>query len=609
MKNIIIYYLIFLFVSFLGAQYSYTPLEVGTAGAYLGGRLGTHAIHSNPALLGVESEKVTEMTPVDTFDISYSIKIASSNDQDELIEIMERLIRDGLDREYIIEEGDSLFSLITIGFNDSFSAYNFSSMLPSSLSEQRIETDTTFKTIYRPNVGYAIQVLATPSKDSLNTFKKRTKKDFKELDTDVVFIDSLYKYQVGFMATEEEAIVFKNSPIIQTVASDAFVTSKTAMVSNAMVPRVSISFPFRFALNMGSNVLSAEWVNNIIGADMVSEPSKKDNILQGIPSSGILGFLGLNAGAFDMTIGNYGISLFNIESHTLLNIPKALTEVVLDGLRFNEPRDISNFDARGLVVNSTTISYGRKIDIKGIPYPTHVGVGLRLLFGTYYYVDSYEGQISTSVDSVNIYSNINMSYLNPDDVASGFGIDLGLQSNINEKFSVQLSFINLGATLKSEKTNVWRSIKNIHLSNEDISKYQDYNETQQDSAENTFSILDETKSVTGKSVPVPSRMNFSTNYIYSNNIHLKGAFQFLMQTKFLGNIDPRFSLGLEVFPGRSYPLLFGMSFGGMSGLTFGSGFGLKLKNFHLDLGFSQSGGIGNAATGFSVSTGMRLLFW
>ena len=101
MKNIIIYYLIFLFVSFLGAQYSYTPLEVGTAGAYLGGRLGTHAIHSNPALLGVESEKVTEMTPVDTFDISYSIKIASSNDQDELIEIMERLIRDGLDLSLI----------------------------------------------------------------------------------------------------------------------------------------------------------------------------------------------------------------------------------------------------------------------------------------------------------------------------------------------------------------------------------------------------------------------------------------------------------------------------------------------------------------------------
>ena len=42
--------------TFIHSQYIQVTPEIATAGAFLGGRLGTHAIHSNPALLEFKQE-------------------------------------------------------------------------------------------------------------------------------------------------------------------------------------------------------------------------------------------------------------------------------------------------------------------------------------------------------------------------------------------------------------------------------------------------------------------------------------------------------------------------------------------------------------------------
>ena len=82
-----------------------------------------------------------------------------------------------------------------------------------------------------------------------------------------------------------------------------------------------------------------------------------------------------------------------------------------------------------------------------------------------------------------------------------------------------------------------------------------------------------------------------------------------MNTDFIGQVDPRFSFGVELFPEKFYPVLLGISFGGIGGTTYGAGFCLKLKKFHINFSGNQSGGIGNSATGFSISSNMRLYFW
>ena len=606
-------YLILSFFLFCigNAQNFYSSVEVATAGAFLGGRMGTQAIHSNPALLGVKAGQITEVIPIDTFDISYSVKLASSSNEDDLIEMENRLVRDGFERDYIIEKEDSLFSLNASGFQDSFSAYNFSSNLPSIFSDYEILTDTTWKIIEKPKIQFRVQVLATSLKDTLKSFQKNTKGQLKGFDTKVLFSDSLYKYFVGLMETEQDATTLKNSPMIQSISADAFVVFDTAKVSNKTVPRFSITFPMRFALNMNNNLISADWINRYIGADMVENTNIKGDLLGSIPNSGIGGFFGLNTGIFDMTFGSYGISLFNIDVISKVNIPKPITEIIFDGIRFNEPKNISDFDSKGLIVNSTTFSYGTKVDIPRVPFPAYLGVGLRYLNGIFSYVDSYEGEIITKSDSVNIFSDISVAYIHPNQnkVASGFAFDLGVYTNINEKLSAQLSLIGLGGSLNSTETNIWRSTKDIRLSNEDIRDISDYTDSQIDSINTTFSVLDESKTIEGKSVSVPSRLNIATSYVFSNNAHFKASIQHLMKTDFIGPVDPRFSFGVELFPEKFYPILLGISIGGIGGTTFGAGFGLKLKKFHINFSGTQSGGIGNSATGFSLSTDMRLYFW
>ena len=601
----------FLLFCFGHSQHFYSSVDAASAGAFLGGRMGTHAIHTNPALLGVKPGQITEVIPIDTFDISYRVMLATADSEDDLIEMEGRLVRDGFERDYFILEEDTLFSLNAAGFQDSFSAYNFSSNLPSLFSGYKILTDTTWKIIERPKIEFRVQVLATSIKDTLKSFQKNTKAQLKGFETKVLFSDSLYRYFVGLMDTEEDANSLKNSPMIQSISSDAFVVSDTAKVSKKNVPRFSITFPIRIALNVKSNLISADWINSYIDADMVDNPSIKGDLLGSIPNSGMSGYFGLNAGALDMTFGSYGISLLNVDLFSRVNIPKPFTKLIFDGIRFNEPQNISDFDSRLLVVNSTTFSYGTKINIPQVSFPTYVGVGLRYLNGFFSYIDSYEGEIISKPDSVNIFSDLSVAYLDLEQnkIASGFAFDLGFSTSINEKLSAQFSLIGLGGTLSSTETNVWTSTKDIRLSNKDISDIADYNESQIDSISNTFSVLDETKTVEGKSVSVPSRLNIGAGYIFSNNIHFKASIQHLMKTDFIGSVDPRFSMGMELFPEKFYPILFGISFGGISGNTVGAGFGLKLKKFHMNFSGSHSGGIGNSATGFSFSTEMRLYFW
>lgn len=606
------YFIISIFFLCIGnAQNFYSSAEVATAGAFLGGRMGTQSIHSNPALLGVKAGQITEVIPIDTFDISFRVKLASSENEDDLVEMENRLARDGFEREYLIQEEDSLFSLNATGFQDSFSAYNFSSNLPSIFSDYEILTDTTWKIIEKPKIQFRVQVLATSLKDTLKSFQKNTKGQLKGFDTKVLFSDSLYKYFVGLMENEQDAISLKNSPMIQSISADAFVVSDTAKVSNKTVPRFSFTFPIRFALKLNNNLINADWINSYIGADMVENKNIKGDLLGSIPNSGIGGYFGLNTGFLDITIGSYGVSLFNIDLFSKVNIPKPITQIIFDGIRFNEPQNISDFDSKGLILNSTTFSYGTKIDIPRVPFPTYLGVGLRYLNGVFSYVDSYEGEIITKSDSVSIFSDISVAYIDPskNKVASGFAFDLGIYTSINEKLSAQLSLIGLGGSLNSTETNIWRSSKDIRLSNQDITDISDFTDSQIDSINNTFSIIDETKTIEGKSVPIPSRLNVAASYVFSNNAHFKTSMQHLMNTDFIGQVDPRFSFGVELFPEKFYPVLIGISFGGIGGTTYGAGFCLKLKKFHINFSGNQSGGIGNSATGFSLSTDMRLYFW
>ena len=592
----------------LCAQHSKTTIETATAGSFLGGKMGTHAINSNPALLGLRSGEIIERTLLDTFMVSYSIRLAVSQDREELEQIKTKLNQDGFEREYSISKQDSSFSLNTHGFKDSFSAYNFSSNLPLSVPLKTIYSDTTWDTIERPKKYYSIQIFATPNKDTLKLFKKNIKKKIKDFHSEVVFKDSLFKYYVGLFNSEEKAVMLKSDPTIQSISKDAFVVKKGAKLSSGTTPKFSLTLPLRLTLNLQNNHLNTKWFNKYIGADMVQNPSLKNDLINEIPASGINGIFKANSGILDITYLNYGLSLFNINAYYELNIPKELTQVIFDGLQFNEPQEISNLDTKGLVYNETIFSYGRKLNMKQLSFPVYVGVGFRYLNGLFSYTESYEGIITTKEDSVNIFSDMSVIFTDQKQLSSGFGLDIGIYGQFNEKLSAQLSLIGISSYLKGKEGNNWRYINNINLANNDITEIAEYSESQTDSLMETFTILDTIDQIKDVHVTLPTRLNIATNYSYSDNIHIKGSIQYLTETKLMGKIDPQFSVGAEIFPKKNLSLLSGFSLGGIDSFNFGCGIAIKIKSFNFYIAGSQSGGLLNSASGSSISTECRIAF-
>ena len=314
--------LFFLLFTFTYSQYVQVAPEIATAGAFLGGKFGTHSIHSNPALLGIQTGEYTQRSLVDTFKVSYGVKLAQSIDKKELQEIKTKLNQDGFERDYKIYKEDSLFILLTKGFKDSFSAFNYSSNLPASVPLKTIYSDTTWEIIEKPKVIYSIQVLATPNQDTLKSFKKKFKEKLKEFPTRVVFKDSLYKYYVGSFDSEEKAVMLKGSPTIQSIDEKSFIVSSYHKNPEGISPKFSFTFPIRFTFNLENNFLNTNELNKYISADMVQDPSIKNDLINSLPTSGLNSVLWLNSGLFDMTYKNFGLSLVNLNAFSKVNIPK-----------------------------------------------------------------------------------------------------------------------------------------------------------------------------------------------------------------------------------------------------------------------------------------------
>ena len=582
-------------------QFFNSPNDLGTTGASFSGNLGTHSIQTNPAFLGVKSDNGSAVVPVDTFSISYRVRLIGLENKSEIKDIEAKLKRDGLEREYEISKENKIFVLDAPGFKDSFSAHNFSRNLPSTMSNYQIITDTTREVIYKKKYVFRIQLFATDLKDSLKSFIKRSKPLIKGLKRNVTLRDSMYRFAVGNFDYEQEALIIKDSLITGGLSPDAFIVKEELKSSSLYAPKFSITIPIKYSFSLSNNLFNAKWFNIYSGADLVERPDLKENLLNSIPSNGIDGRFTMNTSLFDLTYKNFGISLINTSLFSNFTFPSALFSMIFEGIKFEEPVDISDLNFKTYIVNSSSFSYGMPIEYEAIPFETYIGLGVRYLTGDFAYLDSFSGKIITSTDSIDI--SYKQKIINPDffelNFGNGFGIDLGIFCNVDEKISGQISFIGLGSSLSSN-VPVQYLHQEIKLSNKDIENF--------DPEDEKWVILD-SLSFEDVKVDLPARFNLGLNYIYSNKVHLKSSIQHLMQTKFIGSVSPRFSAGAEFFPKTKTPIWTGFSLGGIQeGFTVGFGFGLHLGAFHFNFGINQLGGILNEAKGISFGTETRLVF-
>lgn len=587
------------------AQLFYSPVDVATAGAALGGKLGTHAIQSNPALLGLQSGENMATAAIETVMVAYRIRLAVSENVQDVMILEDQLIKTGPMHNYIVQKTDSVYALETQDFTDILSASNFASSLPSEYKDHEIIPDTTREIIHIPRKHHLVQLIATAKKDTLKAFKKRNRKLLKGLKSEVVFIDSLYKYRVGGFPSKLEAQTLKDSIVSMGVSPDAFIVLDQKRHVKKDVPRFTMTIPLGFTFHLGNDVLDADWINTYAGADMVENPGLKTSLLASIPSGGIMEFSGLNTSILSLSYDSYGFSLLDLDIYQKAILPKPLFQAVFKGVFFNQPVDISDFDTRVLAANASVFSFGKQLKTLKSPFKTYIGFGLRILSGGFGEVQSFSGTLTTSTDSVVVESDMHFAYGFP---AAGIGLDMGLYSQVNEQLSAQISIMGIGGSLRSSEVEVIHNIQEIHLSNLDIEKLQNYDNTQIDSLKKTFTILDTTYLDKAKRVPVPARINLGFSYRPHQLVMIHGALQQLVQTEFIGDIDPRISIGAEFFPDRFLPLRIGIAGGGMDGFYAGAGLGLKMGPIHINLGVSQSGGLENSASAINMAADIRVFF-
>ena len=586
-------------------QFFYSPVDLGSAGASFSGNSGTHSLQTNPAILGIKPGKDLVLIPVDTVIVSYKVRLVENENEAEIISIGEKLKENGTDHNYEIKKEGSFFVLDALGFKDSFSAHNFSRNLSETISNYKIIADTTREVYYKKKYIFRIQLFATDNKDSLNSFINKSKPLLKGLKRNVSLRDSIYRLSVGNFEYKQEALIIKDSLINIGISPDAFIVKEEMKSTSSSTPKFSLTFPMSYSFNLGNNLFNADWFNTYSRADMVAQPELKDKFLNSIPSRGINGRVAINTSIFDLTYKNFGLSLFNMSIFSNVTFPKSLFNLVFEGLKFEDPINVSDFNFKTYFVNSSNLSYGFPIEHDVIPFKTYIGFGIRFLTGNFAYVDSFSGEIKTSIDSIMILYD--QTIIVPDaNLGNGYGLDLGVFSSIDEKISGQVSFIGLGSNLKNsvERKHL---IQKVQLSNKNIEDLQS-NSAISDSIKDSWTILD-SSSYENVTIDLPARINIGLNYILSEKIHLKGSIQHLMQTSFIGSINPRFSFGAELLPKTRTPIWTGFSVGGIDDLsTFGIGFGLHLGAFHFNFGINQSGGIFNKAKGLNFGSETRLLF-
>ncbi len=82
-----------------------------------------------------------------------------------------------------------------------------------------------------------------------------------------------------------------------------------------------------------------------------------------------------------------------------------------------------------------------------------------------------------------------------------------------------------------------------------------------------------------------------------------------LRSKLGETLVPRFGISTEIRYINVLPVRFGMSVGGKYGFVLGTGFGLDLNAFNLDLAIANHRGFfGNSSKGLSLALGMRFKF-
>jgi hypothetical protein len=481
-----------------------------------------------------------------------------------------------------------------------------------------MEKDTVSASTDSTQNYYSVQLIASPSKKRVKETKKTFYSQFgKNIPWAITKIDSLYKLRVGDFHNRDTVDAFLGT-VIGSGFKDAWIVTRNRPLEEPdQIPYFTLTLAGA-GLYAGNNAIYPNWINNqLFGGLDLRDPGKKDEFLSVFPADKWNINMAAEINFMSFTLGNFGLSIFQPEVLGSGNLPPAIMDVLFEGVKFEQPKDLSALHLSLLAASPISVDYGRQLEfhqLENIIDRFYAGVGLNLLVGlTDIHVDADRLEITTTPDSILIEGETTiLTNFDLDSPASargtGFSLDLGVVADINPHLSVSLSLKDLFGTTTWPERYIAENEFSIRLSSEDIDEIKDYNDEQMDSLEQSFTELDTSYAAGSGKTAYPSQFILGSSYRILQDLIVHASFRHFMNNDYLEGIAPQLSIGVEYEPTPVFPIYCGIGIGGLDGFKWGSGFRLNLGAFQWNTGFGQTGGIFNTSKGICFSTDFRLIF-
>lgn len=362
------------------------------------------------------------------------------------------------------------------------------------------------------------------------------------------------------------------------------------------------------SLQLNNNAVNAKWLNSFLNAGYMDE-SKKNDLLASFKEDVFSLTPKIYLPLLGVQIGKYAF-MIKPEMISSVDLPTELIAFPFKGLTFDDELELEGGKVVSQVVIPISFATAFELNIPQLnPWvqETYVGVGAKVLVGAAYgELNIVEGGILSSPTALNISTEVEGKLAG---AGIGFALDAGLSTSINENMKANISVNNLFGFLKWNNVTDGSYIVDGSFNRSDFQEIASYNEEQTDSL--TDAIIKADTTFAGETFSSKYPAYILAGFEYSNlipNLDILASYRQYFTDELGYNIVPRISVASVYHVNSIFPLRAGVSFGGQEGFQWSTGFGVHVGFYHVDFGFSQTGGVFNNAKGFAVALESSLWF-
>ena len=427
-------------------------------------------------------------------------------------------------------------------------------------------------------------------------------------------IDSEFAEFDDFEEVSEDTLSNDNEEInieeIIEIAAEIDVSDSINIETTGTDPSFSMSL-FSLAFGLGSGNITPDWINEqLFGGRDLRDQDQKEDFLDGLSEDVNMQLpLASSLPIINLSFGPNVIGLGQIRSYTKINLPSGLTQVPFKGLPSGEELNLSDLEiqhitylpvsySRGFVLKPGIVPFGRK-SYAGVRASLLVGLaeihtenisGILQGTGEHTLIDT-EIEINSSIPfkADGKFPGLSLSY--------GFGIDLGIVTEIDDRLTVGASIDNLLASINWKSGERYAASAAGEITAEDISE-----------ADSVSDYLDqsEIREPVSYKTSLPMSIHLSGSYLAKDWAVLDANVRIDIGDTYWASESPTISLGSEFFPKSKVPLYLGISLGGHNGFSWGTGLSIKMGSLIVDIAGGQEGGLFNSATGMRAGFGLRI---